>query len=284
MQKKTVLSLPAAALSLTRWLSACARMEKRSSFLRPTIRMCIVDCTSTHTYIHALLPRLLILSLTPFLSVAVLQRVPSDVCCPLPCRVVWRVVMKCRGVSWSGVVCVGPRNSHLLADTTFSVPHCHRGFDNDLRARSNVKIVLCETAAPDFRVTAAALRKSFDAAAAKGIKVRAILLTNPNNPLGTCMVQEELEAVRSFILSFVRCLVHSVLLSFVRVCSFGRSTAMLRSVLVHGASTSIAGSCVLTCCPHQLTCNNPVACRCGASNNDALECRQLTLQTKLASM
>eukprot|EP00750_Incisomonas_marina_P017833 INCI2508.2.p1 GENE.INCI2508.2~~INCI2508.2.p1 ORF type:complete len:465 (-),score=82.53 INCI2508.2:1182-2576(-) len=72
------------------------------------------------------------------------------------------------------------------------------GFDNDLRARANVNIVECPTEAPSFQVTASALEESLASAAAAGTKVKAILLTNPSNPLGTCMQREELQTVVDF--------------------------------------------------------------------------------------
>jgi len=69
------------------------------------------------------------------------------------------------------------------------------GFDNDLRVKANVEIVVSETEAPHHRLTLDGLRNTFETAKANGKVVKALLITNPHNPLGTCIQREELEAV-----------------------------------------------------------------------------------------
>ena len=62
------------------------------------------------------------------------------------------------------------------------------GFDNDVKAKSATKIVECKTDFPHFRVTRQKLDESWERAVQDGIHVKGILISNPSNPLGTCMV------------------------------------------------------------------------------------------------
>ncbi|KAF8663235.1 hypothetical protein HU200_055842 [Digitaria exilis] len=74
------------------------------------------------------------------------------------------------------------------------------GFDRDLRWRTGVNIVPvhCDSS-NGFQVTAAALQAAYDAAEAAGMRVRAVLLTNPSNPLGTTVTRSALEDVLDFV-------------------------------------------------------------------------------------
>ncbi|KAL6838715.1 hypothetical protein ACP4OV_031429 [Aristida adscensionis] len=74
------------------------------------------------------------------------------------------------------------------------------GFDRDLRWRTGVNIVPvhCDSA-NGFQVTVTALEAAYEGAAAAGMRVRAVLLTNPSNPLGTTVTRAALEGVLDFV-------------------------------------------------------------------------------------
>ncbi|XP_006643867.1 1-aminocyclopropane-1-carboxylate synthase 7 [Oryza brachyantha] len=74
------------------------------------------------------------------------------------------------------------------------------GFDRDLRWRTGVNIVPvhCDSA-NGFQVTAAALQAAYDEAAAAGVRVRGVLITNPSNPLGTTVKRRALEDILDFV-------------------------------------------------------------------------------------
>nr|CAB3471891.1 unnamed protein product [Digitaria exilis] len=74
------------------------------------------------------------------------------------------------------------------------------GFDRDLRWKTGVNIVPvhCDSS-NGFQATAAALQAAYDAAEAAGMRVRAVLLTNPSNPLGTTVTRSALEDVLDFV-------------------------------------------------------------------------------------
>ncbi|PUZ58469.1 hypothetical protein GQ55_5G511500 [Panicum hallii var. hallii] len=74
------------------------------------------------------------------------------------------------------------------------------GFDRDLRWRTGVNIVPvhCDSA-NGFQVTVAALQAAYEEAEAAGMRVRAVLLTNPSNPLGTTVKRSVLEDVLDFV-------------------------------------------------------------------------------------
>ncbi|CAD6240247.1 unnamed protein product [Miscanthus lutarioriparius] len=74
------------------------------------------------------------------------------------------------------------------------------GFDRDLRWRTDVNIVPvhCDSA-NGFQVTVAALQAAYEEAEAAGMRVRAVLLTNPSNPLGTTVKRSVLEDVLDFV-------------------------------------------------------------------------------------
>ncbi|CAO2209578.1 unnamed protein product [Urochloa humidicola] len=74
------------------------------------------------------------------------------------------------------------------------------GFDRDLRWRTGVNIVPvhCDSST-GFQVTAAALEEAHAAAESAGMRVRAVLLTNPSNPLGVTVTRAALESVLDFV-------------------------------------------------------------------------------------
>uniref|UniRef100_A0A0E0JF42 Aminotransferase class I/classII large domain-containing protein n=1 Tax=Oryza punctata TaxID=4537 RepID=A0A0E0JF42_ORYPU len=74
------------------------------------------------------------------------------------------------------------------------------GFDRDLRWRTGVNIVpvRCDSA-NGFQVTVTALQAAYDEAAAAGMRVRAVLITNPSNPLGTTVKRKVLDDILDFV-------------------------------------------------------------------------------------
>uniref|UniRef100_A0A0E0FHI4 Aminotransferase class I/classII large domain-containing protein n=1 Tax=Oryza nivara TaxID=4536 RepID=A0A0E0FHI4_ORYNI len=74
------------------------------------------------------------------------------------------------------------------------------GFDRDLRWRTGVNIVpvRCDSA-NGFQVTVAALQAAYDEAAAAGMRARAVLITNPSNPLGTTVRRKVLDDILDFV-------------------------------------------------------------------------------------
>ncbi|KAG6658310.1 1-aminocyclopropane-1-carboxylate synthase 7-like [Carya illinoinensis] len=74
------------------------------------------------------------------------------------------------------------------------------GFDRDLRWRTGVKIVPihCDSS-NDFQITPKALEAAYNAAEAKNIKVRGVLITNPSNPLGATIQRAVLEEILDFV-------------------------------------------------------------------------------------
>nr|CAB3464184.1 unnamed protein product [Digitaria exilis] len=74
------------------------------------------------------------------------------------------------------------------------------GFDRDLRWRTGVNIVPVPCSSDTgFQVTAAALQAAYDAAVSSGIRVRAVVLTNPSNPLGTTIPRPVLEDILDLV-------------------------------------------------------------------------------------
>ncbi|KAK1693648.1 hypothetical protein QYE76_010345 [Lolium multiflorum] len=74
------------------------------------------------------------------------------------------------------------------------------GFDRDLRWRTGVNIVpvICDSST-GFQVTAGALQAAYEEAAAAGMRVRGVLITNPSNPVGTTVERAVLEDILDFV-------------------------------------------------------------------------------------
>ncbi|KAJ7545227.1 hypothetical protein O6H91_09G111400 [Diphasiastrum complanatum] len=75
------------------------------------------------------------------------------------------------------------------AGDAFLVPSpYYPGFDRDMKWRSGVKLVPVPSHSNnDFRITKAALDRTFTETEKSGIKVRAILVTSPSNPVGNTL-------------------------------------------------------------------------------------------------
>ncbi|XP_031252399.1 1-aminocyclopropane-1-carboxylate synthase 7 [Pistacia vera] len=74
------------------------------------------------------------------------------------------------------------------------------GFDRDLRWRTGVKIVPihCDSS-NNFQITPQALEAAYKEAEAMNKKVRAVLITNPSNPLGATIQRSVLEEILDFV-------------------------------------------------------------------------------------
>ncbi|XP_052198434.1 1-aminocyclopropane-1-carboxylate synthase 7-like [Diospyros lotus] len=74
------------------------------------------------------------------------------------------------------------------------------GFDRDLRWRTGVKIVPihCDSS-NNFQVTAEALEAAYRSAEAMSVKVSAVLITNPSNPLGITIDRPVLDEILNFV-------------------------------------------------------------------------------------
>ncbi|XP_028770260.1 1-aminocyclopropane-1-carboxylate synthase 7-like [Neltuma alba] len=74
------------------------------------------------------------------------------------------------------------------------------GFDRDLRWRTGVKIVPihCDSS-NNFQITPQALEAAYEEARSMNTKVRAVLITNPSNPLGAAIQREVLEHLLDFV-------------------------------------------------------------------------------------
>ncbi|XP_075492784.1 1-aminocyclopropane-1-carboxylate synthase 3-like [Primulina tabacum] len=74
------------------------------------------------------------------------------------------------------------------------------GFDRDLKWRTGVEIVPIQcTSSNGFRITKTALEEAYHTAQTRNLKVKGVLVTNPSNPLGITMSDEELNLLINFI-------------------------------------------------------------------------------------
>ncbi|KAK8936349.1 1-aminocyclopropane-1-carboxylate synthase 7 [Platanthera zijinensis] len=91
----------------------------------------------------------------------------------------------------------------ILADPgdAFLVPTpYYPGFDRDLRWRTGVTIVPVHCRSADsFQLTLQSLTAAHAAATASNLKVKALLITNPSNPLGVSSPRSLLEAILNFV-------------------------------------------------------------------------------------
>lgn len=72
-------------------------------------------------------------------------------------------------------------------------------YDRDLQWRTGVKIVPIHCfSSNDFRITTSALEAAYEDAQKLNLKVKAVLVTNPSNPLGRTLIQDELNNLISF--------------------------------------------------------------------------------------
>ncbi|PHU06866.1 1-aminocyclopropane-1-carboxylate synthase [Capsicum chinense] len=73
-------------------------------------------------------------------------------------------------------------------------------FDRDLKWRTGAEIVTIQCSSSNgFRITESALEESYKLAKSLNLRVKGVLVTNPSNPLGTTLTQNELELLVSFV-------------------------------------------------------------------------------------
>ncbi|KAK6938009.1 Aminotransferase, class I/classII [Dillenia turbinata] len=95
------------------------------------------------------------------------------------------------------VFCVADPGHAILVPTPY-----YPGLDRDVQWRTGVKIVPIHCSSSNyFRITESALEEAYQQALNQNLEVRALLITNPSNPLGTTLSREDLNLVISFIIA-----------------------------------------------------------------------------------
>lgn len=90
----------------------------------------------------------------------------------------------------------------LLFDLFFTLCTLNVRFDRDLKWRTGAEIVAVQcTSQNGFKITATALEEAYETARKLNLTVKAVLITNPSNPLGTTMMRDELDLLIQFIAS-----------------------------------------------------------------------------------
>ncbi|KAJ1293798.1 hypothetical protein BS78_01G096300 [Paspalum vaginatum] len=93
------------------------------------------------------------------------------------------------------VFCLADHGDAFLIPTPY-----YPGFDRDLKWRTGAEIVPVHCiSANGFRVTRAALEDAFRRAQKQRLRVKAVLITNPSNPLGTTSPRADLEMLVDFV-------------------------------------------------------------------------------------
>ncbi|XP_073309837.1 1-aminocyclopropane-1-carboxylate synthase 3-like [Primulina huaijiensis] len=93
------------------------------------------------------------------------------------------------------VFCLAEPGDAFLLPTPY-----YPGFDRDLKWRTGVEIVPIQcTSSNGFRITKPALEEAYHTAQKRNLKVKGVLVTNPSNPLGITLNDEELNLLIKFI-------------------------------------------------------------------------------------
>ncbi|GAV58001.1 Aminotran_1_2 domain-containing protein, partial [Cephalotus follicularis] len=94
------------------------------------------------------------------------------------------------------IFCLADPGEAFLVPTPY-----YPGFDRDLKWRTKVEIVPIHcSSSNDFKLTASALEEANIRAHKHNLKVKGVLITNPNNPLGTTMSRDELTHLINFVM------------------------------------------------------------------------------------
>ncbi|KAH6788501.1 1-aminocyclopropane-1-carboxylate synthase 9 [Perilla frutescens var. frutescens] len=92
------------------------------------------------------------------------------------------------------IFCLAERGEAILIPTPY-----YPGFDRDLKWRPEVEIVPIHCSSSNkFAITESGLDEAFKKAEKQELKVKAVLVTNPSNPLGTSLSLEELNLLITF--------------------------------------------------------------------------------------
>ncbi|KAK4791413.1 hypothetical protein SAY86_031826 [Trapa natans] len=93
--------------------------------------------------------------------------------------------------------CLAEAGDAILIPTPY-----YPGFDRDLKWRTGAEIVPIQcTSSNGFKITPSALEEAYAAAQKRNLTVKAVLVTNPSNPLGTTMTGQELNLLVTFVIS-----------------------------------------------------------------------------------
>ncbi|KAI4383447.1 hypothetical protein MLD38_009282 [Melastoma candidum] len=92
--------------------------------------------------------------------------------------------------------CLAEKGDAILVPTPY-----YPGFDRDLKWRTGAEIVPIHcTSSNRFKVTSSALEQAYREAHSLDLNVKAVLVTNPSNPLGTTMTRKELSLLMDFVI------------------------------------------------------------------------------------
>ncbi|KAJ8762518.1 hypothetical protein K2173_007957 [Erythroxylum novogranatense] len=93
--------------------------------------------------------------------------------------------------------CLAESHEAFLVPTPY-----YPGFDRDLKWRTGVEIVPIQcSSSNNFRIIMPALEEAYQNAQELGFNVKGILITNPSNPLGTTMTNDELNLLIDFAIA-----------------------------------------------------------------------------------
>ncbi|XP_016434790.2 1-aminocyclopropane-1-carboxylate synthase 3 [Nicotiana tabacum] len=91
--------------------------------------------------------------------------------------------------------CLADHGDAFLLPTPY-----YPGFDRDLKWRTGAEIVPIEcTSSNGFRITESALEEAYQEAKRRNLRVKGVLVTNPSNPLGTTLSNQEIQLLLTFI-------------------------------------------------------------------------------------
>ncbi|KAK8964054.1 putative aminotransferase ACS12 [Platanthera guangdongensis] len=91
--------------------------------------------------------------------------------------------------------CLGDPGDAFLVPSPY-----YPGFDRDIKLRTGIELIPVPCRSTDsFNLSIAALERGYEQARKRGIKVRAVLFSNPSNPLGNLMDRKTLYDLLNFV-------------------------------------------------------------------------------------